>query len=234
MTDSRILVVDDDPDIRHLIGIHLQEEGMACNEARSGKEALQWLQRDTFDLILLDLMMDDTDGMEALKLVRSAHNYTPVIIVSASGDTEKKINALGLGADDYVTKPFIPSELIARVTANIRRSRSPLTSQTANRLQLGSIILHIDSLTIEKNGANENVSQTECDLLAAFMRKPGHTFTKDELYQAVWNHDQYDANSLSVYINFLRKKIEVDPRSPKYIQTIRGIGYRFMEAQAEL
>ncbi|MFD0961433.1 response regulator transcription factor [Paenibacillus chungangensis] len=230
MTDSRILIVDDDPDIRHLIGIHLQEESMPYAEASSGEEALQLLQRESFDLIILDLMMDDTDGLQALQHIRSSHNHTPVIVVSALSETEKKIKTLGLGADDYVTKPFIPSELVARVLANIRRSRSPLTTVTANRLQFGPIILHLDSLSMEKEGEKFQLTQTECDLLSVFMRKPGHTFTKDELYQAVWNHDQYDPNSLSVYINFLRKKIEDNPKMPSYIQTIRGIGYRFTES----
>ncbi|MBD2843605.1 response regulator transcription factor [Paenibacillus sp. IB182496] len=231
MIDSRILVVDDDPDIRHLICIHLEEGDMICTEARSGKEALELLELESFDLVILDLMMDDTDGLHVLEHVRSCQNHTPIIIVSALSETEKKIKTLGLGADDYITKPFIPSELVARVLANIRRSRSPQTRITANRLQYRGIILNLDSLTIEKEGKRYSITQTECDVLAAFMRKPGYTYTKDELYQAVWNHAQYDPNSLSVYINFLRKKIEANPKMPRYIQTIRGIGYRFAEVK---
>lgn len=230
MNNAQILIIDDDPDIRRLIRIHLEEVVTKVEEAKGGQEAIQQLMSDRFDLMLLDLMMDDMNGLEILRFVRSKGIDTPVIIISAIAEIDKKVETLGLGADDYVTKPFMPSELVARALANIRRSRQTLTLFNHDRIQVGMMTLDMNAQTLEKNYEIFPLSQTECELLSVFMRHPGRTLTKEEIYQAVWKHDQFDANSLSVYINFLRKKIEDNPGSPKYIQTVRGIGYRFVEA----
>lgn len=231
MADARILVIDDESDIRRLIGIHLQEAGMQYTVVKSGNHALTLLKRESFDLIVLDLMMDDTDGFEVLKHIRIAQNHTPVIIVSAVNQIGTKIETLGLGADDYVTKPFIPGELIARIEANIRRSRHSSPILESDTIQCAPIHLNVANLVVNKYDDPYLLSQTESELLAALMRFPGRTFTKEELYQAVWKHDHFDANNLSVYINYLRKKIEDDPKSPQYIKTVRGIGYRFQGAE---
>lgn len=229
MNNAQILIIDDDPDIRRLIRIHLQDVVMKVEEAENGQEAISHLRSARFDLMLLDLMMDDMNGLDILRFVRSKRIETPVIVISAITEIDKKIEALGLGADDYVTKPFTPSELVARVIANIRRSRQTLTMLNKDHIQAGKMTLDMKAQTLEKNNMIFPLSQTECELLSLFMGHPGHTFTKEEIYQAVWKHDQFDANNLSVYINFLRKKIEDNPSSPKYIQTVRGIGYRFVE-----
>lgn len=232
MNTAHILIIDDDPDIRRLIRIHLQDVVMKIEEAKSGQEAIDHLTSGRYDLMLLDLMMDDLNGMDILRLARSQKIDTPVIVISAITEIDKKIEALGLGADDYVTKPFTPSELVARVIANIRRSRQSLMMLNNELIQAGVMTLDMRAQTLEKNKQILTLSQTECELLSVFMCHPGHTFTKEEIYQAVWKHTQFDANSLSVYINFLRKKIEDDPSSPKYIQTVRGIGYRFVEVES--
>ncbi|MFD2671485.1 response regulator transcription factor [Marinicrinis sediminis] len=229
MHQAHILIVDDEPHTRRLIAIHMREAGMQYTEAASGREALSFLEEDFFDLVILDLMMDDTDGLQVLKELHARQMHTPLIVLSAITEIEKKIETLGLGADDYVTKPFIPSELTARVIANIRRSRHPFSSTSMHCIQYGPIRLNKRSLTVEIHGVAHALSQTECDLLSVFLQQPGHTFTKEEIYEAVWKHDHFDANNLSVYINYLRKKIEDDPKSPQYIQTIWGIGYRLLE-----
>lgn len=230
MNKAQILIIDDDPDIRRLIRIHLQDVVMKVAEAENGDEAIKQLKSERFDLMLLDLMMDDTNGLEILRFVRSKRIDTPIIVISAITEIDKKIEALGLGADDYVTKPFTPSELVARVIANIRRNRQTLTMLNKDRIHAGAMTLDMKGQTLEKNNQIFPLSQTECELLSVFMCHPGHTFTKEEIYEAVWKHTQFDANSLSVYINYLRKKIEDNPSSPRYIQTVRGIGYRFVEA----
>lgn len=229
MTEACVLVIDDDSAIRRLIGIHLQQAGIHYMEADSGSQALVWLERQSFDLLVLDLMMDDTDGIELLKRIRAEHNHTPVIIVSAVHEIEKKIETLGYGADDYVTKPFIPSELVARIQANIRRSRHPSISLDTETLHCGPILLDLNKRTVIKEDQHDVLTQTECDLLATLMSHPGRSFSKEELYRAVWKHDHFDANNLSVYINYLRRKIEDDPKLPQFIITVRGIGYRFQE-----
>lgn len=230
MNNAQILIIDDDPDIRRLIRIHLQDVVMKIEEAKNGQEAIKQLRSERFDLMLLDLMMDDLNGLEILRFVRAKRIDIPVIVISAITEIDKKIEALGLGADDYVTKPFTPSELVARVLANIRRSRQTLTLFHQDRIHAGMMTLDMKAQTLEKNNVIFPLSQTECELLSVFMCHPGRTLTKEEIYQAVWKHDQFDANSLSVYINSLRKKIEDHPGSPRYIQTVRGIGYRFVEA----
>ncbi|NGP44282.1 response regulator transcription factor [Bacillaceae bacterium SIJ1] len=203
MEGDRILIVDDEKNIRHLIGKHLTNAGLQYREAADGLSALHMMQHETFDLILLDLMMDGADGMDVLRHARSLQLNTPIIIVSALHDIDKKIESLGLGADDYMTKPFVPSELVARITANIRRSRNMMAT---NRLQVGEITLHMSSQTVEKHGVRQSLSPTEYKLLLFLMRHPGHILTKEDMYEAVWKHDHFDANNLSVYMNYLRKK----------------------------
>ncbi|MGP4038389.1 response regulator transcription factor [Gracilibacillus sp. D59] len=227
MDHASILVVDDDADIRHLVGIYLLEAGMHYKEASSGKEALTLLERESFDLIILDFMMDDSDGLHVLNFLNLRQIDTPIIVLSALTEINRQIETFGLTADDYVTKPFIPSELIARVIANIRRKQSPATIVSSNRIQCGPIVLNDHSLTIENKSVKYSLSQTECDLLSMFMRNPGQIFTKEEIYIAVWKESYIDLNKLDIYINYLREKLEEDPNSPQFIKTIRGIGYRF-------
>ncbi|MFD2655078.1 response regulator transcription factor [Gracilibacillus thailandensis] len=224
---ASILVVDDDADIRHLIGIYLQEAGMQYKEAKSGTEALILLENESFDLIILDFMMDDADGLHVLNFLHAHQIETPIIVLSALTEIKGKIENLGLVADDYVAKPFIPNKLIARVIAILRGSQNPSTIVSLNRIECGPIILNERSRSVEKHKIKYSLSQTECDLLSMFMRHPGQIFTKDEMYTLVWKHDIFDTNKLDTHIQSLRNKIEDDPKSPQHIKTIRGIGYRF-------
>lgn len=223
---ERILIVDDEADIRQLICLHIERAGMQAVEAASGSEAIELLQSQSFDLMILDLMIDDYNGFDILKYMQESNPETLVIVVSAKMQEQDKITALGLGADDYITKPFSPLELIARVQANIRRYL-PKDRSPTETLSINGLILDLNNYTLECYGEQHILTPVEFDLLHLFMRNPDRILTKREIYQQIWNHENYDENNLRVYINRLRKILENPSASVKHLQTIRGIGYRF-------
>ncbi len=227
MNEQRILIADDDPDIRHLIRIHLDRVGLASAEASSGTETIESLQQQRFDLLILDLMMDEHDGFDVLRHIRAAGADILVIVLSARREEGDKIEALELGADDYVTKPFSPTELTARVQANLRRYRNGASAAGANRITLNSLVLDADNYMLYRDGEPIGLTQMEYEIIRLFMQNPDQVLTKSDIYKQIWKHERYDDNSLSVYMNRLRKKIEIDPLHPQYLQTVRGIGYRF-------
>jgi DNA-binding response OmpR family regulator len=186
------------------------------------------IKKDEYDLIILDIMMDDLDGFEVLKFIRQKNIYTPVMFLSARQEDHDKILGFGLGADDYVTKPFSPAELTARVKAHIRRNRERtlVTSETEPIIQ-GLLCLNIKNYTFLKSGIPIELSATELKLLKFFMENPEQVFTKAQIYRNVWGDDFYDDNSVMVYIRHLREKIENNPKEPAIIQTVWGIGYKF-------
>ncbi len=227
MNEQCILIADDDPDIRHLIRIHLERAGLAVVEAETGAETIRLLQQCRFDLLILDLMMDEHDGFDVLRHVRDTATGILVIVLSARRGERDKIEALELGADDYVTKPFSPAELTARVQANLRRYRNGASTAGANRITLNSLVLDADSYMLLRDGEPIGLTQMEYEMIRLFMQNPDQVLTKSDIYKQIWKHEHYDDNSLSVYMNRLRKKIEIDPLHPQYLQTVRGIGYRF-------
>ncbi|WP_171056435.1 response regulator transcription factor [Paenibacillus sinopodophylli] len=226
MNSDKILIVDDEPEIRQLIRIHVEHAGMEAFEAESGHEAIAQLKGAPFSLMILDLMMDDQNGFEVLHYLRENEMELLVIVLSARRNEEDKITALGLGAVDFVTKPFSPLELIARLQTNLRRLRPKAHLNTAV-IQLNNLKLDVDNLLLVNHGESYTLTQMECELLQLFMRNPDRVLTKREIYQQIWNHENYDDNTLSVFMNRLRKKIEPLPSSPHYIHTIRSVGYRF-------
>jgi Response regulators consisting of a CheY-like receiver domain and a winged-helix DNA-binding domain len=221
---ERILVVDDDPQIREVIRTHIEQSGMYVLEAESGRQAIEQLESEQVDVIILDLMMDDSDGFEVLRYLHNCRLNTLAIVVSARRQEQDKITTLGLGADDYMTKPFSPMELIARIQAVLRR-RYPTVSRPSVVIRLSNMILDTDNYTLLIYNEKISLTLVECGLMQLFMQNPDQVMTKLEIYQQVWKHERYDDNNLSVYMSRLRKQLERFQSSWE-IQTVRGVGYR--------
>jgi len=221
---ERILVADDDPHIRELIRAHIEQSGMQACEAESGRQAIERLESEQVDVLVLDLMMDDRDGFEVLRYLRNRGLDTLAIVVSARRQEQDKIATLGLGADDYMTKPFSPMELMARIQAVLRR-RHPKSNRSSMVIRLEQMILDVDNYTLLIYNEKVSLTWVECGLMQLFLQNPDRVMTKLEIYRQVWQHERYDDNNLSVYISRLRKLLE-RARSSWEIQTVRGVGYR--------
>ncbi|WP_116062390.1 response regulator transcription factor [Cohnella sp.] len=223
---SAILIVDDESDIRALIRIHLERAGLPIVEARSGRQAIEQIQEHSIELIILDLMMDDGNGFEVLHHLRRTSSNVLVIALSARREIQDKVDTLGLGADDYITKPFSPVELVARVQAQLRRHRSH-TSPPSGIIRLNNLALDVDNLILHNGGIQHPLTEIECALLQLFMTNPDRTLTRRDIYQQIWKHENYDSNNLGVFINRIRIMLEGTDDSPLHLHTVRGIGYRF-------
>ena len=225
---DKVLIVDDDPAICKLL-----EKVMRSNEldpmiAMSGKEALNIIKNHTFDIILMDVMLGDMEGFEVIKKIRSQGISTPVMIVSGRNEDYDSLYGLSLGADDYITKPFRPLVLGAKVKALIRRNKN-LILDNSDILETGPFSYDSSTMRFYKNGEELILSAKESALLLLFMKHPQQVFTKDMIYEHVWgNTVAIDDNAIMVYINRLRGKIEDNKQSPQHIITIRGLGYRFI------
>ncbi|HRX04401.1 MAG: response regulator transcription factor [Anaerolineales bacterium] len=229
---QRILVVDDDKQIARLIRSYLEQAGYQVVVAYDGETALHALRRESPDLVVLDLMLPDRDGWDVTRTVRSdpALAATPIIMVTARVEDTDKIIGLELGADDYVTKPFNPRELVSRVRAILRRtSGQPVLATTV--LESGALRLDPDQHEARLDGQPLDLTPTEFDLLRTLMENQGHAFTRAELIEQAlgYTYDGLD-RTVDSHIKNLRRKIEVDPANPIYIQTVYGVGYRFAGA----
>jgi DNA-binding response OmpR family regulator len=230
LSGERILIVDDESDIRELIAKYLKKEMMTVTQAENGRKALALLERQEFDLVILDLMMKELDGFETLKLLREKNKSLHVIIVSAREEDYDKILGLGLGADDYVTKPFSPGELVARVKSQLRRHALAGGGDGAvpgETVTSGDFILDLKAHKAFRKGRELALSAREFRLLELFLENPGRVFTKQQIYAAAWDDGYFDENTLMVYISHLRDKIKENPGEPHRIVTVWGIGYRF-------
>lgn len=230
-----VLLVDDNREIVELLGLFLLKEGIRCLEAYNGAEAWAYLQREPIDLAVLDIMMPELDGMQLLRLLRTEYNL-PVILLSAKNEDEVKIKGLQLGADDFISKPFNPLEVVARIQAMLRRSyefNKPADAAEAERdepeeILIGALRLSHRDCTVYKHGREIALTAMEYKLLSMLMQSPGRVYTKRQLFEQVWSDPYYeDANTVMVHISRLRDKIEDSPKHPLYIQTIRGLGYKF-------
>ncbi len=226
---KRVLVVDDEPRMIGFIRMNLELEGYQVIEAHNGLEALEAVRTQLPDVILLDVMMPELDGFETLRMLRE-FSSVPVVMLTAKGEEDDKVFGLELGADDYVTKPFGPRELSSRVKAVMRRNEMPSAPERA--------ILKIDDhLSVDFNrrevivaGNHIKLRPTEYRLLYHLIENAGWTVTHEQLLAKVWGYEYRDeTHYVRLYINYLREKIEEDPANPKYIQTERGVGYRFMD-----
>lgn len=227
MSDDKVLIVDDDPMIQRLLRKILLSNQLTCDIAGSGPEALNLLSVNRYALILLDITMDGMDGFEVIETLRSRGITTPIIVVSGKSDDFDQLYGLELGADDYITKPFNPVVLGAKVKATIRRSRQSAESPKAY-VTRGPFTFNTSTLHLFKSGTDIPLSSKETQLMAFFMEHPGQVFSKAQIYQQVWNDILVDENTVTVHINHLRSKIEDNPKNPRYLLTVWGLGYKFI------
>lgn len=233
----KILIADDEPEIRELLRLYLENEKYIVIEAQNGQEALDKMQSDKPDLCILDIMMPEVDGYACLAQLRKTSNI-PVIIISARNADSEKILGLNLGADDYLSKPFNPLEAVARVNSNIRRfyslgagiagadgSKAGEEVSEGRQLKVRDLILDEDSCTLFKDGRQIELTSVEYRIMEMFMTHPGKVFTKQQIYECGWGEDYIVAdNNIMVCISKLRSKLSED--ASEYIRTIRGLGYR--------
>lgn len=226
---QKVLIVDDEVEIRDMLVKCLQREGVLGIPCENGKQALECIKKQNIDVVILDIMMADLDGFEVLRQIREKDKEIPVIFLSARQEEYDKVLGLGLGADDYVTKPFSPGELMARVKVQLRR-RNREMQPNHEKLVVGPIELNLGSYEVTVRGKKVELAGKELFVLKLFMEHPHQVFTKSQIYHQVWDPNYEDDNTVMVYISHLREKIEEDPRKPCLLQTIRGIGYRLEAA----
>lgn len=226
---SKILIVEDEESIAELEKDYLELSGFEVEVEHQGDVGLARAIQDEFDLIILDLMLPGVDGFEICRKIRETKN-TPIIIVSAKKDDIDKIRGLGMGADDYMTKPFSPSEMVARVKAHLARYERLISSGMPNNdiIEIRGIKIDKTARRVWVNGEETNFTSKEFDLLAFLAQNPNHVFTKEELFKEIWDMESIgDIATVTVHIKKIREKIEYDTSKPQYIETIWGVGYRF-------
>ncbi|WP_274650555.1 response regulator transcription factor [Paenibacillus humicola] len=231
MNGSTILVVDDEPDITELISLYLERESYDVHMTGDGEEAIVLAERLQPDLIILDILLKSLDGIEVCKRIR-AFSDVPVLFISCKDDDTDIIHGLAVGGDDYITKPFSPSQLVARVKAHLRRQQANEQRQAGReageRLTFDGLTIDLPSRTVIAGGKEAALSAKEFDLLVQLAQSPNRAYALDDLYHTVWGHDSMgDTRTLMVHISNLRKKIEPDPANPVYVVTVRGVGYKF-------
>lgn len=228
---KRVLVVEDEASIREMVALNLKMAGWEVVEAPSAERALELMHHgEECDAALLDIMLPGMDGLSLCETIRRENNEIGIIIVSAKGQESDKIRGLSIGADDYITKPFSPSEMVARVKAHLSRYERLIGSGTP-----ANDIIEIRGLKIDKtarrvyvNGEEKNFTTKEFDLLAFLAQNPNHVFTKEELFSKIWDMESIgDIATVTVHIKKIREKIEMNTAKPQYIETIWGVGYRF-------
>ena len=229
MTTINILIAEDEHDLRQLLELHLIKEGFTVFDAENGLIALEIFNNNEINLAVLDVMMPGLDGFNLLRKIRETSEI-PVMFLTARGEDTDKILGLGLGADDYMVKPFSPIELIARVHAQLRRSyKYSTTVKTPDKqiIQIGDLTFDKNSYIVYKNDKQIECNAKELKFLEVFMENPGKVYTKKQIYEAVWEETYFgDDNTIMVHISHLRDKIEDNPKEPQYLKTIRGIGYK--------
>ena len=231
-----ILIVDDEESIRELISYNLRKEGFFVETAASGEEALQKIFRQKVDLVLLDWMIPEPDGLEICRRMRSNPQTAnlPVIMLTVKDDEIDKVLGLEIGADDYVTKPFSPRELIARIRTNLRNRRNVQPETTSDKKVVERKGLHLDETRYValKKGQPLEISPKEFELLFMLASSPGRVFRREEILNRIWGYDfPADTRTVDVHVRHLRQKIEEDPTRPHFLLTVRGVGYKFTESE---
>ena len=227
-----ILICDDESDIRRILNIYLSGEGYRILEAEDGQRALELMDSEPVQLVLMDVMMPVMDGVEATRRLRET-NSVPVILLTAKSEDADKILGLNIGADDYITKPFNPLEVIARVRAQLRRaSWGTPPADEPGQLRCGGLAMDDNAKRVTVEGEEVSLTPTEYDILKLLMERPGHVLSTAELYRSVWNEPPQGAeNVVPVHIRHLREKLEIDPANPRYIKVVWGKGYK-LEAES--
>jgi len=232
MNMDRILVVDDDRDIVRLVRSYLEKAGYQVLTAYDGESALRLLRSEKPQLLILDLMLPDRDGWDVARLVRADSTIaaTPIIMLTARVEDNDKIVGLEIGADDYITKPFNPREVVARVRALIRRTQLQQESQVPKRLRVGEMVLDLGKRELSRNDESINLTPSEFELLKVLMENPGFVITRDELAEKALGYGSASAGrTLDSHIKNLRRKIDIDTNQGSLVQTVHGIGYRMRD-----
>ena len=227
---AKILVVEDEADIRELIRFNLEREGFAVEEAGTGAEALERVKRRVPDLLLLDLMLPGMPGLEVCRALRGSKDTAslPIVIVTAKGTEVDKILGLEMGADDYVVKPFSPRELIARVRAVLRRAHPETAARSAGEWEKGRLRMDFDTYQVFIAGKRHELALREFELLRFFVEHPMRVYTREQLLDMVWGRDTFvEPRTVDVHVRRLRQHIEIDDANPELILTVRSVGYRF-------
>ena len=227
MAGEKVLIVDDDAAVRKVLYRVISSNSMDCSAAASGEEALTLLRDNRYDLIIMDIIMGEIDGFEVVQTVRKRGLNTPIMILSAKSEDYNTIYGLDIGADDYIVKPFNPVLLGAKVKALIRRDKKS-SSSGQSLISAGPFLYRADSMKLFKKGGEIPLSSKENRMMKLFLDHIGRVFTKEQLYEKVWGNLIVDENAIMVYISHLRNKIEDDPKKPKYIKTVWGMGYKFV------
>ena len=223
---SRILIVEDELDLANLIKDYLEKELYEVEICSQGDEAIEIFDKFKPSLVILDLMLPGMNGYEICQNIR-IKSTIPILILSAKIDEFDKVKGLNLGADDYITKPFRPRELLARVNAQLRRSQV-FNKENLEIIDIENIRIYTKEYKVEKNGRDLDLSRNEFELLVFLSKNPRQVFSREQLYERIWGFDSYgDLNTVTVTINRLRQKIEDNPKNPKYILTVWGVGYKF-------
>jgi DNA-binding response OmpR family regulator len=221
---TRILSVEDDERIRTAVKLALEDEGWAVEEADTGEEALNAFQRQPSDVVLIDIMLPGIDGFDVCRAIRRSSDV-PIIMVTARTDTHDVVAGLEAGADDYLTKPFAPKELSARIRALLRRARS--TDATATHLRFGDLEIIPDEGVVRRGGEEIHLTKTEFRLLVELATSPGRVFSREVLLERVWGYGYFgDGRLVDVHVRRLRTKVEADPANPRHVVTVRGLGYK--------
>ena len=234
--ESRILLVEDDKDIREGIEIFLRGQGYTVFQAADGVEGLKILEREEIHLAVVDIMMPRMDGITMVVKLREKYDF-PVIFLSAKSEEVDKIMGLNMGADDYITKPFTPMELLARVNSQLRRYKrfmSLLKLQNEveeepvreNTYCIGGLELNEDTIDVFVDGNSVKMTPIEFKILALLMRNPGRVFSSEEIYERVWNERAVNTDTIMVHVRNIREKIEINPKNPKYLKVVWGVGYK--------
>lgn len=224
---ERILIVDDEPSVSELINKVVVSNGMQGDIANSGEEALKKIAENSYALILMDINMHGMDGFETIKSIRKSGNMTPIIIVSDRKEDIDTLYGLDIGADEYIVKPFNPVTLGARIRAMIRRSKGQYSSDDIV-LSAGPFEYNTSTLRLFKNGKEIVLTSKENAMMKLFLDNPNTIYSREALYELIWDNEVFDDNVIMVYINRLRNKIEDNPNKPMFIQNIRRVGYKFV------
>ncbi len=226
-----ILLVDDEDAVRKVLAFPLEKDGYSVVQAGDGEEAIRLFESQPIDLVVLDLMLPRLDGLEVCKRLR-ATSTVPIIMLTARDDELDKVLGLELGADDYITKPFSIREFRSRVRALLRRARAPHVPGSAEdeRIEVDGLVVDVPRRTVEVRGAPVQLTYVEFELLRALASSPGRVFSRRMLLEALWKSADYrDPRTIDVHVRHLREKLEAEPRTPEFILTVRGVGYRFRE-----
>ena len=224
---AKVLIVDDEPNIREVVGLYLRRDGHAVVSATDGEEALEVFRESEPDLVVLDLMLPKISGLEVCRRMR-ADRRVPLIMLTARGEEEERIVGLSLGADDYVVKPFSPRELAARVAAVLRRVEDSPAVAGLNVLTFDGLRIDPTTREVLVEGKPATLTAREFDLLHHLAASPGRVYTRDQLMEIVWGYAfSADTSTVTVHVRRLREKIEPDPANPRYLQTVWGVGYKF-------